>query len=184
MSTEHRADTARLFLALCPDEAVQAAVAEHAAQWRWNVGTNLYTPPDWHITLHFIGAVPRSRLDEMRGALDVPMTPFELRFGEPQRWPHGLAVLLAMAVPGALQRLYDQLGQRLRQLGVRTEERAYRPHFTLARHAEKAVVPAQPPAWGWHVQGYALMESTGDPAERYRVLQRYGKPDTGPALRP
>lgn len=167
---------ARLFLALLPGAAVQAALEAHAQAWRWNEGAVRYAPVDWHVTLHFIGAVPRTRLDELRLALAAPVTPFELRFGEPVLWPHGLAVLLPMAVPPALQALHDQLGIRLRQLGLRTDERAYRPHLTLARRAEGAVPPA-PPAWGWTVRGYVLMESTGRPEARYRVLQHYG--DTG-----
>lgn len=168
--------TARLFLALLPGEAEQAALAAHAAAWRWNADAARYAPPDWHVTLHFIGPVPRSRLDELKAALAVPVTPFELRFGEPMLWPHGLAVLLPMATPPALQALHDLFGVRLRQLGLRTDERPYRPHLTLARRAARAV-PPKPPAWGWSVHGYALMESTGRPETRYRALRRYGADD-------
>lgn len=169
---------ARLFLALVPDGPVRAALGAHAQAWRWNDGALRYAPSDWHVTLHFIGPVPRTRLDELRAALSQLFTPFELRFGEPALWPHGLAVLLPMATPPALQALHDRLGVRLRRLGLRTDERPYRPHLTLARRAEQAVPPA-PPAWGWMVQGYVLMESTGRPGARYRVLQRFD--DRGPA---
>lgn len=184
MSSTAAADSARLFLALCPGPAVQAALAEHEAAWRWNEGAVRYAPPDWHVTLHFLGAVPRQRLDGLRTALAVPLLPFELRFGEPTLWSHGLAVLLPMATPAALQQLHDALGQRLRQAGLRTDERPYRPHLTLARRASGAQPPAQWPAWGWPVQGYVLMESTGDAAARYRVLQRYGPADAAAALQP
>ena len=163
---------ARLFLALLPGLAVRAAVDQHAQAWRWPPQAAPYAPADWHVTLHFIGAVPRTRLTELQSALDAPLAPFELRFGVPMLWPHGLAVLLPMAVPPALQRLHDQLGVRLRRLGLRTDERAYRPHLTLARRAEEAL-PPPPPAWGWSVRGYVLMESTGRPEARYRVLQRF-----------
>ncbi len=174
--TNPQPDPARLFLALCPPPAVQAALSEHAAQWRWNADAVRYAPADWHVTLHFLGAVPRARLDALQAALACGFTPFELRFGQAALWPHGLAVLLPMAVPAALQQLHDALGRRLRQLGLRTDERAYRPHLTLARHAAAAERPAQPPAWGWTVQDYVLMESTGAAAQRYHVLQRYGQP--------
>lgn len=166
--------TARLFLALCPGEDVQAALAAHADAWQWNAGAACYAQPDLHITLHFIGSVARQRLDELRAGLAVPMTPFELRFGQPELWRHGLAVLLPEAVPEGLQRLYASLEQALQRLGLKTEARPYRPHFTLARHAALAQLPVQPPLFDWHVDGYALMESTGDAGQRYRVLQHYG----------
>lgn len=187
MSREEPLGTARLFLALCPGRAVQAALATHADAWHWNEGVARYAPADWHVTLHFIGAVPRSRLDELRAGLTVPLTPFELRFGQPALWPHGLAVLLPMAQPVALQQLHDQLARRLHQLDLRTDERPYRPHLTLARRAQAARPPARWPAWGWWVQGYALMASTGETepgGQRYRLLQQYGAPDAPDALRP
>ena len=133
MSSTAPTDSARLFLALCPGPTVQAALAGHAAAWHWNDEAVRYAPPDWHVTLHFIGAVPRARIGALRAALEVPMQPFELRFGTPALWPHGLAVLLPMATPTPLQQLHDALGQRLRQAGLRTDERPYRPHLTLAR---------------------------------------------------
>lgn len=175
--------TARLFLALLPGPVVQAALAAHADAWRWNPEARRYAPGEWHVTVHFIGAVPRARLDELRAQLEVPVTPFELRFGEPALWPHGLAVLLPLDVPPALRQLHEVLGRRLRQLGLRTDERAYRPHLTLARNAGRAV-PSAPPAWGWRVGAYALVESTGQPGARYRVLQAWGQPDAGAALQP
>jgi 2'-5' RNA ligase len=128
------------------------------------------------VTLHFIGPVPRSRIEELRNGLAVPLTPFELRWGEPALWPHGLAVLLPIATPEPLQTLHARLGQALRRVGLKTDERSYRPHLTLARHAAQARLPAQWPAFGWQVQGYALMESTGQAAQRYRVLQDFRAP--------
>lgn len=187
MSREEPSDPARLFLALCPGRAVQTALAAHADAWRWNEGAVRYAPADWHVTLHFIGAVPCTRVDELRAGLDVSFTPFELRFGQPVLWPHGLAVLLPVALPVALQQLHDLLGQRLRQLDLRTDERPYRPHLTLARRAGAALPPAQWPAWGWQVQGYALMVSTGEAepgGQRYRMLRQYGAPEAPDALQP
>lgn len=180
--TPPAADTARVFLALRPGLAVRAALGEHVRDWQWPAQAQPYCAADWHVTLHFIGSVHRSRLPALRAGLDEAVTPFELRFGEPALWPHGLAVLLPMSVPTALQRLHAQLGQRLRQLDLRPDERSYRPHLTLARRATHATLPARFPAWGWPVRGYALMASTGDTSQRYRVLQHYGESDDDLAL--
>lgn len=172
---EPPAATARLFLALCPPPAAREALAAHAAAWRWHAGARRYAPADWHLTLHFLGAVPAGRLDELRAGLVVPVAPFMLRFGEPALWPHGLAVLLPSATPSELSRLHERLGQAVRALGLATDARPYRPHLTLARRAATAEPPAQGAAFDWPVRGYALMESTGDAARRYRVLQAYGE---------
>lgn len=165
--------TGRLFLALCPDTPTRAALAAHTDAWHWSADSTRYAPADLHVTLHFIGPVPRQRIDELGAALAVPVAPFELRFGEPALWPHGLAVLLPMAVPKGLLQLHAHLGRALRRLDLRTDERPYRPHFTLARHAAHATPPAKCPAFGWQVRGYALMESTGQAGQRYRVLRSY-----------
>lgn len=168
------AGSVRLFLALLPSDAIQAALALHRDQWSWPAQAVLYAPQDWHLTLHFIGAVPRPRLDELRAALAVPLTPFELRLERPELWPHGLAVLCPEAVPAALRQLYAELGQALRGLGLRTDARPYRPHLTLARHAAPARPPPARPLPDWRVQSYALMVSTGHAAQRYQVLRHYG----------
>lgn len=168
------APCARLFLALCPGVTEQAALTTHAAAWQWPAGAARYAPADWHVTLHFLGALPLSRLAELRAALAVPLTPFELRFGQAELWPHGLAVLLPLSVPQALQQLHARLEQALQGLGLTTDTRPYRPHLTLARHAAQALPPALAPVFSWHVPGYALMASTGQPGPRYRVLQHYG----------
>ena len=167
-------DSARLFLALCPDAHVKAALAAHARGWHWPVGAALYDPHDWHVTLHFIGSVPRQRLAELGAGLDVPAGPFELRFGQPARWSKGLALLLPVTVPEALQQLHERLGQALTRLGLPADARPYQPHITLARCAAQAVPPQTAPAFVWRVQGYALMESTGESGQRYRLLHSYG----------
>lgn len=167
-------DTARLFLALMPSDEALAALALHAEQWRWPVHAARYAPPDWHVTLHFIGAVARHRLEELRAGLAVPLRPFELRFGQPALWPHGLAVLCPGAVPHGLQQLHARLGAALQSMGWSTDPRPYRPHITLARRAQEALPPLQCPLLGWQVAGYALVASTGQAAQRYRVLQPYG----------
>ncbi len=168
------APTARLFLALYPGAPVRAALAAHRANWQWPADAACYAPADWHVTLHFIGPVPDTRIDELRAGLRVPMAPFELPFGQAELWPHGLAVLLPATVPQNLLHLHDVLGQALQGLGLRTDMRPYRPHLTLARRAALAQPPLQRPAFSWPVQDYVLMESTGLPGQRYRVLQHYG----------
>ena len=166
-------NAARLFLALLPTDEVKAALASYAEQWRWPAGAQRYAAPDWHVTLHFLGSLPRQRLDELRAGLALPVTPFELHLGQAELWPHGLAVLCPEVVPSGLAQLHAALAQALARLGLRTDPRPLRPHLTLARHAQGAQPPLQRPRLDWPVAAYALMESTGIAAARYHVLQSY-----------
>ncbi len=164
---------ARLFLALLPGPAQQPALAAHRDQWLWHGDEAVYATADWHITLHFLGPVPRSRLAELVQALHLPMAPCVLEFGTAQIWRKDLAVLCPLSVPDALLQLHLDLGMKLQDLGLPVESRTYRPHVTLARHAGNAIAPAQPASFSWPVTAYALMESTGDTLRRYRVLAHF-----------
>lgn len=174
MSQGADAPTARLFLALWPSARVREQLAAHVSQWQWPAGARVYAADDWHLTLHFIGAVPRERLPQLLHDLHAPLLPFELQLDQPQAWPQGLAVLTPSEVPPALLALHEQLRQRLLAHGLPVEERAFRPHVTLARRATNAMAPSAPLAVRWPVQDYVLVESTPHQALRYRVLWRHG----------
>ena len=168
------APTARLFLALWPAANVREQLAAHVAQWQWPAGARVYAPADWHLTLHFIGAVPRERLPPLLHDLHAPLLPFHLQLDQAEAWQQGLAVLTPSQVPPALLGLHGQLQQRLMAHGLPVQERAFRPHVTLARRATGARMPTAPLAVRWAVQGYALVESTPQEPVRYRVLWRHG----------
>lgn len=164
----------RIFLALEAEEAVQAQLAAHAKQWAWPAGCVPCQPADWHITLHFIGAVDADQVARLAAGVAVPFQPFELVLDQPVLWPHGLAILGATVLPPPLRALHERLGTALRGLDVPVETRPYQPHVTLARHAGAAIVPAASAPVLWPVQGYALVLSTGDRQQRYRVIHQYG----------
>lgn len=168
-----RPDSQRLFLALLPDEGLRLGLAAYGAQWQWPPGAVRYAPADWHLTLHFIGSVPVRPLADWAAALAVPFAPFRLQLGRPERWPHGLAVLCPMTNPAPLLTLQADLALALQATGVQTDPRPFRPHLTLARHASQAHWPEQTPVLDWPVRSYALMQSTGQPDARYRLLQRF-----------
>jgi 2'-5' RNA ligase len=153
-------ETARLFLALWPTPALSDRIARHDALWQWPPGARRVAPAQWHITLHFLGAVPMQRLPGLGERLAVRFEPFELVLDRPEVWPGGIAVLGAAAVPDALKELHAKLAQALAALGLPVEKRAFRPHVTLARHAQAAVRPAAAPPVAWHAdRGYWLVRS-------------------------
>ncbi|MCI1192911.1 RNA 2',3'-cyclic phosphodiesterase [Calidifontimicrobium sp. SYSU G02091] len=166
------ADTARLFVALWPDHRVRQAIVRWRDRWRWPHGARLVAPRDLHVTLHFLGAVPRTRVPVLAAALAWCGEPFELGFGAVPQWGHGLAVVDVVAPP-ALEALHAAIGEVLRAQALRTEARPLRPHVTLARHAAGAQPPAAPLAVRWPVREFVLVESGGPRGAGYHVLRRY-----------
>ncbi|MFZ2737261.1 MAG: RNA 2',3'-cyclic phosphodiesterase [Burkholderiaceae bacterium] len=174
MNSKQANAQARLFLALWPDQAAQAKLTDHVRQWRWSDAAQRYGQQDWHVTLHFIGSVPRQRLAELRAGLAVPVLPFALQLRRPEIWRQGLALLAPETVPENLLLLQAELGLALKRLGLPTEDRVFRPHLTLARRAAGSQAPTQVLDLGWTVKGYSLVESTGDPLQRYRQIEHFG----------
>jgi 2'-5' RNA ligase len=164
-------DPARLFLALWPDAAARTALQAWQRAIGWPAGARPTAAAHLHLTLHFIGAVPRERLPQLATGLAVPAEAFELVLDDFAVWPNGVAVLCPSAAPPALLALNAALGPALRALGLPVDDRPYRPHVTLARHARGALLAGPPPGpVGWPVRsGYVLAESAGG----YRVLQRF-----------
>jgi RNA 2',3'-cyclic 3'-phosphodiesterase len=150
----------RLFIALWPAEAVAARIAQWQGAWRWPSRAARTKAERLHLTLHFLGDVPAARLPELADGLQVPFDPFTLAFGTAEVWPNGVAVLLPDGLPAALANLHARLGDAVRQLGLPTEHRPYRPHVTVARRAWGAEPAAIPPDLRWRVVGgYVLVRS-------------------------
>ena len=160
----------RLFIALWPDPQVRHVLRAWRDAWDWPRGATPVKHERLHMTLHFLGSVSTARIPELRDALAVPFEPFDIEFGQPKLWPHGIAVLEPHAAPGQLVQLHADLGRVLQRLYMPVEERAFKPHVTMARRAVKAAPPEGGPALTWAVDSYALMEST---AGGYSVLQQY-----------
>ena len=172
--------TSRLFVALWPDEGARASLARWRDAWRWPPATRLVLPAHWHVTLHFLGAVPHARIASLSQALAVEAAPCPLSFGRPASWPGGVAVLEADEVPDPLRSLHGRLADALRREGLPLDARPWRPHVTLARHAAGGQAPD--PADGalpdvrWTAHGHTLVASEGG---RYRVLRTYDSSGAG-----
>lgn len=164
-------ELARLFVALWPDDAVRAALHAATAQWRWPPGTAPVRADRLHLTLHFLGDVPRERIGALRAALAVPVAPCELTLARAAVWRGGVAVLEPASVPAPLVELHAAIGAALRALGVPTETRPWRPHVTLARRAGTDAPHFAPIAWP--VRGHVLVESQLQPRPRYELIARY-----------
>lgn len=167
---------ARLFLALWPDAAVRAQLA----QWRDSVAWPRCATPvrceQLHLTLHFIGDVDEQRIEALAAQLDVAGTAFTLAFGSAVLWPQGIAVLEPVSTPHALSALHGALGERLLTLGLPVASRSYQPHVTLARRAGgagAAAAAAAGPAITWAASSYALVRSHSGHGGGYEMVRQF-----------
>lgn len=165
--------SARLFIALWPGAELRDELAAWCGHWHWPAAAKPVAAHRLHLTLHFIGDVPRARLPALREALRLPFAPFTLALGRPALWPGGIAVLVPERLPPRLLQLHAALGAALQGQALPTEARAYRPHLTLARRAGAALPPACGPRLHWPVRGYVLVESRPQAQGGYQVLQAY-----------
>ncbi len=171
--THDAGERARLFLALWPDDAALDAIAAWQAAFAWPERARPHARAALHLTLHFLGDVARARLPEMALALRGPVEPFEVELDAAAVWHGGIAVLEPTRVAPGLAALHARLATVLQALSLRVDERPYRPHVTLARHAQGAGVPAAPAALPrWRASNWALVESAGG---RYTTLAAFGE---------
>ncbi|WP_298831462.1 RNA 2',3'-cyclic phosphodiesterase [uncultured Piscinibacter sp.] len=164
----------RLFIALWPDDEVRRQLAAAQAAWGWRSRAVRVPPERLHLTLHFLGEVSEPVAEALRERLPPSGLACELCLDRPSLWPHGIAVLEAGTVPPALAELHGELALRLQALGLRTEGRAFRPHVTLARHAQGSRPPSGFESIRWAVSGYALVHSRSGPPLHYELLQQVG----------
>jgi 2'-5' RNA ligase len=166
-------DTTRLFLALWPDPPERRALAAWRDAWRWPRTASPVRDDKLHVTLHFLGNQPSERVPEFVQGFGVPFSHFQLAFGQPKLWPHGVAVLEPHTEPDELLQLHARLSEALVGLGLTPEERRFRPHVTLARRAAGAGLPDSGPKILWDIRRYALVESRPGNGGGYTVLSYY-----------
>jgi 2'-5' RNA ligase len=164
---------ARLFIGLWPDLETRAALVRHQAAWRWPAGARPTRPERLHLTLHFLGELPRDRIAALVQALALPFEPFELTLDQPELWSGVNAVVRPAAVPPALTALHGRLQRVLDALALPSRRAQFQPHVTLARAARGAELPVVIERVRWTVEAYALVESDLRPPALYRRLAEY-----------
>jgi 2'-5' RNA ligase len=166
--------SSRLFLAVWPDAQVLARIAEWRARQSWPAGVRLTPPEKLHATLHFIGEVPHDRVAPLAEALSaVAFAPGRMLPGAAEIWAGGIAILHA-EVDEALRTLHAGVAEALRRRQLPMDARPWRPHVTVARHAQGAALLGLRPAPVCPVAEFTLCESVGG---RYDVLRRYPATD-------
>lgn len=137
----------RLFVALRPPPPVRAtllAIGGGVEGARWQSDEQL------HLTLRFVGEVPRPQAEDVAAALGgiaAPAIAARLEgVGRFERRGHTDSLWARVAPAAALADLARKVSQALTRAGIVPETRAYLPHVTLARfgraHADEHDVAA------------------------------------------
>jgi 2'-5' RNA ligase len=164
----------RLFLALWPDARTRAAILAWQQAWDWPPAAAPVAAERLHLTLHFIGNVPRERLPRVAAGLQAAFEPLDFVLDRAEVWPNSVAVLQPQRTPRALGELHLRLAHALRELELPVESRPFRPHVTLARRARGAMPSPREDGVPWRASdGYVLVESLPGGAG-YEILRRLG----------
>lgn len=164
-------DTLRLFYGLWPPRAWAQAWYEAARRWAGvRSGVKVIPPERLHLTLVFLGNVPRERLGAflaLGAAMGAPPDePLVLdRF---ECWARSRVACLSGPPPqGAWARFIERLAQESRALGAKVEHRPFRPHVTLARKVSPEAFDASGLGVGlpirWSAAGFFLIRSESGP---------------------
>ena len=142
-AAERPAEVHRLFLALLPDAATRARLAQIAASLKADhpgLRARWVNPARYHATLHFLGDHPMLRQDLVDAAMaaagrlvGVPAFEWVLDHASSFRGRQPPCVLRSIHVPEPLQQLWQDLRHALVLAGQgRHVERSFTPHVTLA----------------------------------------------------
>lgn len=129
----------RLFVALRPPREMREtllALMGGVPGARWQEDDQL------HLTLSFIGEVDRPEADDIASALaavDGPRPTIALQgAGSFDHKGHIHSIWAGIAPDPGLKQLHDRINRALLSAGARPEQRAFKPHITLARLGREA----------------------------------------------
>jgi len=125
----------RLFFALVPDTSVRLAFGELARSVARRSRGRSISADHLHLTLAFVGDVPAPAMSMLRAVGDaMPQVGATLVFDTLGAWrASGVAWVAPAVVPQPITDLHATLAGALARAGFVLEERAFRPHITLAR---------------------------------------------------
>lgn len=174
--TQNTPDHARVFFALWPDERVRSELDRVAARLHKLRGGRRTRAETIHLTLVFIGEVPRAELPRLQeGAADIAVPVFEIVFDQAECWRHNrIAFVTTSRPPPELMGLVTALEAVLERIPIAFDRRPYKPHVTLVRNADCR--PEGPPLQPilWTAREFVLVESRLCPeGAQYPQLGRY-----------
>lgn len=165
------------FFALEVPEKVRQKVADAAAEWKELLPPPLRAkwvePQDYHITLKFLGDLPRSSeeaLVDIAALIAGSTKPFPvqlLSFDAFDSLTQPRTLYISVQQDATRIDMTKHLHQRLTDIGYKLDQRPPRPHLTVARHCRQ-IEPLPWPGWPvpierlfpvWQAQQFVLMQT-------------------------
>ncbi len=168
-------NTRRLFFALWPDNRQRDRLRDVVNSVAKTVEGRAVDRRNWHVTLAFVGVFPEDRIPILHEKMSkIVLAPCRLHFDRLEFWPRPkVAVLRAATVPPEMQAVVDALNGALGEVGVRTEDRNFRPHITVVRNARPFQTERLTQRATMEWSRFELMESVSGPGgASYRPLKQ------------
>lgn len=165
----------RVFFALWPDHSQRERLRDIINPVARTVEGRVVDRRDWHVTLVFIGDIPATQVPLLlERASQIQVEPFRLSFDRMEFWPRPkIACMVAATVPPELLSLVAALNFLVQDVGVVPEDRAYRPHITVARNARAFTTERLTQRATTEWSGFELVESVSGPGgATYRPLKQ------------
>jgi RNA 2',3'-cyclic 3'-phosphodiesterase len=163
--------TRRLFFALWPDDRIRAGIVARR-ELLGPISRRRVPDHNLHLTLLFLGDQPAERVGDIEtAAAGVAGRACTLCLDRIGWFPGARVAWLGGDAPLPLMQLVEDLGSAVKPLGLRFDERRFRPHVTLYRQVSRrpglrAIEPLE-----WPAREFVLVESR--PGQPYRCLERW-----------
>lgn len=162
--TPSAGDRARVFFALWPDAPVARSLHALSGRLHRERHGRRTRRDTLHLTLAFIGDIPRARMADLIAVGDrarAAFEPFELLLERVASWQHNHVTFAEpLERPPALDALVEALRVELKAADFATESRRFAAHVTLLRKSAAGHGPeAITPPLAWPVNGFVLVES-------------------------
>jgi RNA 2',3'-cyclic 3'-phosphodiesterase len=161
----------RVFFALWPDEAQQAALAD-AAQRSQLASYGRQVPAiNFHVTLVFVGSVAEARLQELLEVAELVSAterisrnggsgPLQLTFDAIEYWKKAKIICATASAPSAVaSAISEALKARLVATGFAPDMKPFSAHVTLARKVARPIASLGIHPVSWSFAKFALIES-------------------------
>lgn len=140
----------RVFVAMDVPEEVRGAIREFVArleaECKGTRGARWARVEGMHVTLKFIGEIPAEKVEEIKKELEGVRSAaaVEMNFRGVGFFPnakHPRVFWAGIEATPNLAEMAEEIEKHLERLGIPREERAFRPHLTLARFKSEEGLP-------------------------------------------